>query len=213
MKNKAVILGTGGHARTVLKILIENDSHEILGLFELNKYIKNEEILGCKVMGHVDNIKKKIKNIDKIDYYLAIGDNELRKKWWNRLIDGKKNLPNLISKNSHVDLTAGMLFGNTICAGVYIGPEVQIGSNNIINTGAIIEHEVRISDNNHIAPGSIVAGRAVINDDCFVGAGAVIINNIHIEKETLIGAGSTMVKSNIGRPGKYLGTPAKWVSI
>ena len=207
IKKTATIIGSGSHCRSIIGILNQTNEYKILEILDLFfESESSEKILNIPVkpINKLETYKK----MDDIDIFLAIGDNNLRKSWYEKLIN-KFNLPNLISPSALIDKNATLGISNVICSNAYIGPEASIGNNNIINSGSIIEHEAKISDHCHAGPASVICGRSKVARNCFLGANSTIIENIKIAENTIIGAGSTLVNSILNKNGIYTGSPAK----
>jgi sugar O-acyltransferase (sialic acid O-acetyltransferase NeuD family) len=205
---RAIILGTGGHCRVVLSILLDVGRHHMLEIIELTELRRGETILGIPVNATVSKLDS-FRGQSIVDVFIAIGNNELRRKWWYKVKELDLLLPNLVSPHAIVDRSAKLGEGNVVCAKAFIGPECKIGNNNLINTGAIVEHEVQIGSHCHLSSSSTVAGRSRIHSDCFVGAGATVIDNLTIVSGTTLGAGAVLL-SGIEQPnGVYVGMPAR----
>lgn len=161
--------------------------------------LPNERILGFPVLAQDPQ------NLNPC--FLAIGDNEKRKRFWDELSQSKQ-LASILAPSAcispHTEIGRNVFIGNF----VHIGPEAIIGENTIINTGAIIEHEVRIGDHSHIGPRAVISGRSTIGSLTFVGVGATIKDSIRIGSNIVIGAGAVVV-SDLSEPGIYAGCPAK----
>lgn len=205
---QAIILGTGGHCRVVLSILLDVGRHHVLDIIELAELRHGETILGIPVNATVSSLDS-FRGRPATDIFLAIGDNALRREWWHKIKGLDLPLPNLISPHAIVDRFAKLGDGNVICSKAFIGPECKIGNNNLINTGAIVEHEVQIGSHCHLSPASTVAGRSRIHDDCFVGAGATVIDNLSIATGTTLGAGAVLISGIEKSNGVYVGVPAR----
>ena len=205
---QAIILGTGGHCRVVLSMLMDVGSHHILGIMELAELRPGETILGFPVNATMSDLNS-FRAQSTVDVFLAIGDNALRREWWCRVIELNLPLPNLISPHAIVDRYAKLGAGNIICAKAFVGPECKVGNNNIINTGAILEHEVELGNHCHLSSNSIVAGRSCIHDHCFIGAGATIIDNLTIASKTTVGAGAVLINNVDQSSCVFVGVPAK----
>ena len=205
----AIILGAGGHCRTILSILNEVKVYQFFDIVELG-FPSGETIMNVPTTANT-SIFESIETKEKIDVFLAIGDNNIRKYWWDRLKELEFSMPNLISPRAIVDPFAKLDEANVVCARAFIGPECRIGCNNLINTGAILEHEVSVSNHCHVGPSSTIAGRSHLQDQCFIGVGATVINHISIASNTILGAGSVLIKSVENSNGTYVGVPAKRV--
>jgi sugar O-acyltransferase (sialic acid O-acetyltransferase NeuD family) len=205
---KAVVLGSGGHCRVILSILDAVGGYRIAEIIELGTPRFGEQIMGIPVtpnpLGIVDWCGH-----SEVDFFLAIGDNNLRKYWWEKIKAIGLSMPNLISPQALLDSSSVLGESNVICARAFIGPQAILGNNNLINTSAIVEHEVIVGSHCHLAPSSTVAGRGRIENSCFLGAGSTVIDNISVAANTIVGAGGTLVRNVVQSDGIYLGTPAK----
>ena len=196
--NQMIIVGCGGHARSVSDVLLANDPC-IQIVFVDENAADGEKIFGFNV----------VKNIEiKGAFHVAIGDNEKRRLMINKIRSGA--LTAIISKNAYLGKGCIIDKGIFIAHKVFLGPMSQIGCGSIINTGSIIEHETRIGKYCHVASGSTICGRCNIQDEVLVGAGSVVIDKVNICSNVIIGANSTVIK-DITIPGTYVGSPAKKV--
>lgn len=200
MGKDIVIVGAGGHARIVTEIA-NLLNYSILGIIDLNYKGQNEEVLGVKVVGGIDKLTD---FSNDICIAIAIGDNELRSKYFIELNEKGYNLPALVHPSAIISKTAMVSAASIISAGVVINTQVKIGLGTIVNTGSIVDHETIIGDFVHVAPGVSVAGRVIVGQLTFVGIGSVIIDQLKIGKGVTIGAGSVIIK-NIPDNSKVIG--------
>ena len=205
---RAIILGTGGHCRVVLSILLEVGLHHVLNIIELAELRDGETIMGIPVSATASTLDS-FRGQSTVDVFLAIGNNVLRREWWHKVKELELPLPNLISPNATVNRFAKLGGGNVVCEKAFIGPECKIGNNNLINTGAIVEHEVQIGSHCHLSSSSTVAGRSCIYDNCFIGAGATVIDTMTIASGTTLGAGAVLISDIEQSNGVYVGIPAR----
>ncbi len=196
---KLHIFGCGGHARSVADIYLNLYPKEELLFIDTNAII-GEHIFTFPV------VKEVLLDIRQESVFVAIGDNRLRKTFFDKHITC--NILSIISKSAYIGLNALIKRGCFVGNFCHIGPDVVINEDTIINNGAIIEHEVKIGKHCHIAPNAIISGRTVLDNEVFVGAGATIIDKIKICSQVIIGAGSTVI-SHIDEPGTYVGNPAR----
>jgi len=202
VKNELIIIGCGGHARSIADVYLSDHFDGSIAFIDQNAKI-NETLFGFPIFKDLVSDKSKERII------IGLGDNEIRKNIF--LSIPKERLINVISSKSYISphlnqIGIGVFIGN-FC---HIGPMVSIGNNSIINTGSIIEHEVKIGSNCHIAPNVTISGRTTIGDQVFIGVGSTIIDKLSVCDQVIIGAGSVVV-SNITIPGTYIGCPAKLV--
>ena len=196
--NQMIIVGCGGHARSVSDVLLANEPR-IQIVFVDENAINGEKIFGFDVV-------KKIE--PKGAFHVAMGNNERRKSTINKMRSGI--LSTIISKNAYLGKGCIIDKGVFVANGVFLGPMLRIGRGSIINTGSIIEHETKIGRYCHVASGSTLCGRCNIQDEVLIGAGSIVIDKINICSNVIIGANSTVIE-DITISGTYVGSPAKKV--
>jgi UDP-N-acetylbacillosamine N-acetyltransferase len=196
--SKFILLGAGGHARSVADVIISSYEKPSIVFFDSNAKEKGS-LYGFDI---VNSFPESF----KAPIIIAIGDNNIRKRIFDKS-SGMK-FGKVCSSKAYISERSKLGEGVFVANFCHIGPEAEISDNTIINNGAIVEHEVKIGKHCHIAPNATISGRCVLGDLVFVGVGATIINNINICSNVTIGAGAT-VKDHITEPGTYVGTPAK----
>lgn len=190
---KTVIVGAGGQARVVADILSYNNNIEIVGYTDNVLRSPDEKIFGRPVLGD-HSIWPRLLEEGVIAAVVAVGDNQIRAKYFNELKKLGFLLLNAIHPKASLAPSVKLGEGITICSGAIINTLVRIGDNCIINTGAIIEHESVIEDNVHIAPGVNIAGRTLIKKNTFIGIGSTIREYVTIGENVTIGAGSVVLQ-------------------
>lgn len=205
MEKKLCIIGAGGHSRSVISLL-RDQNFEIIGIYDdsykdgIDEFIYSVELIG-KISDYNDEFK----------IILSVGDNKKRQKLFDQFHENIYQ-GNVSHSRSFIETTAILGKANLIFGNTFINSNVKIGNNNIINTGSIIEHEAIIGSHNHISVGSIICGRVVIGNNCFLGAGSVINDYISICDNVVIGSNSTVINS-ITEPGVYVGQPVRRINI
>lgn len=195
-KDVFVIIGCGGHARSVADVILENNSFsQIIFLDENAK--KNETIMNFPVYSKY--------NVQNEKVIVALGDNKLRTELSTKYYN---NLVNVVSKRAYIgkDVTLGK--------GIFIGHNAFVGTLSIvedfciINTQAIVEHENKLGKAVFIAPNATLLGKVNIGQYSFIGAGATLRDNINVCSDCIIGINATVVK-DIQAAGIYVGNPAR----
>lgn len=200
-----IIIGAGGHARTIIDCL-KSSGKSIEGILDTDFKGVDEAIMGVSVLGSYEDL---LSDYPSGSFYiaLAIGDNEKRAEEFARLTELEYSLPALIHATSIVSESAQVGDASFIGLGAIIGPMANIGENVIINTGAIIDHESVVGPHSHICPGVRVAGRVNIGAHSFIGIGSSVIDRINIGEHVIVGAGS-VVLDDIEDGAKVAGAPA-----
>ena len=191
---KIIIIGAGGHAKSLINLITSTNEFKILGL--INNSISNKKILDCPILG---TDKDLIKYYKKGVRYCSIGIGQIKNpykriKLFNLLKKIGFKIPTIISKKSECFKSNEIGEGTQVFHNTLINSNVKIGYNCIINSGSIIEHDVEISNNCHISTGAIINGGVKINENTFIGSGAIIKNNIQIGKNCVIGMGMVVKK-------------------
>ena len=215
MPKKCVVIGCGAHASSVISIVESSvESYEILGLVDTaDHFDASEKISGYHV---IFNLSEMLNSPDKYrDVYcvLAIGDNQLRKAIFKKLINKKFKIPSIVSGSSIVDRTVVMGDGNIIGHAAIINAHTTLGRNSLINTGSLIEHGCNIKDHIHIGPRAVLCGGVRISAAVFVGAGAVIVPNVCVEEACIIAAGAVLISNVTEKATTFIGVPARGKNI
>ncbi|MBT3802559.1 MAG: acetyltransferase [Bacteroidetes bacterium] len=194
--DKILLIGAGGHARSCIDVLEEENQFEIAGLIEKGESISNES-LGYPVIGTDDDLKglrKQYKNA-----LITVGQiksPKIRIKLYQLLKELDFTLPVIVSPHAYVSKHAQIGEGSIIMHGVIINANAKIGNNCIINNRALIEHDAIIGNHSHIATGAIVNGGVSVGSESFIGSGVVTKQYISIGNNCSVGAGVTL-KSDV----------------
>jgi UDP-N-acetylbacillosamine N-acetyltransferase len=198
-----IILGFGGHARSVADIALALGIEQLLFVDETAR--ADENLWGFPVRKTVSD-----KLPDGWQVFAASGNNQIRQVQVAAILDRSWPLATLISPTAtigrEVNISAGCFIGHH----AHVGPLSSIGMACIINTGAVVDHECKIGDYTHVSVNSSVAGRCRLGSFIFLGAGAVVIDNVHIADSITVGAGGVVIKSLV-ESGTYVGAPARSV--
>lgn len=211
MKEKIILIGGGGHAKSVIESINSMEKFEIIGILDkkdkVGSYIYDIEVIG--VDGDLENYYKQgIKNI--FITLGSIGNPIIRRKLYDYAKKIGFKFPNIIDKNSIISPKTLLGEGIFIGKGVIVNCDVNIGNNCIINTGCIIEHDCKIGDFVHIAPGSTLSGGVIIGENSHIGTNSTVIQYKKVGSNTVIGAGSVVIK-DIDNNVKAYGNPCKEV--
>ena len=188
-----IIVGCGGHARSVIDLVEAEKKWNIYGLIGLENEL-NKCVLGHKVIGSDENLADiSVHCSNAVVGIGQISTNSARLAIINRLKQLDYSFPTIISPKSYVSPHSRVGYGVTIGHGVVVNANAVIGNHCIINSQALIEHDVLISDFCHISTGSLVNGCVNIGKSSFIGSGAVIRNNLSLPSGTVVGAGKTIM--------------------
>lgn len=200
---KIILVGYSGHGLVVADTALENNLN-VIGYTE--KSVNKVNRFKLEYLGDESSPDFKGWDLD-VSFVLGIGDNLLREKIFNNILNNGKKVISLINSTASISSFATIGEGVFINRNVTINAFVKIGSNVILNTGCIIEHECEILDNVHIAPGAVLAGNVKVGSGSFIGANSVIKQGVEIGKNVIVGAGA-VVLHNIKDGFRLVGNPA-----
>jgi sugar O-acyltransferase (sialic acid O-acetyltransferase NeuD family) len=202
-----VVLGAGGHSRPLIDAALEA-GFEIHGVIDLDYHGQSEHILGCEILGGPELLDDATLPRAAV---VAIGDNGLRRVWFERLQAGGWTLPRIVHPRALVSRFCEIGQGAFVNVGAMLNAGVTIGDDTIVNTGALVDHEAVVSAHSHIGPGARLAGRVTVGEQSFVGAGATVIQQVRVGDRAVIGAGAAIIRdvadgaTVVGVPGRVLG--------
>ena len=193
---KTLIIGAraDGHAKVVLEILKAGKKYEVVGFIDDDASKLGAEIKGLKVIGNTDELAIFKKSLRIECAIVAIGNNPLRRKLSQKIIDSGLELINAIHPTAYFDPDVEIGNGCYIGQGVIVVTGTKIGNSVNIHTGATIDHDNIIEDGANLGPGVHTAGRVKIGRDAFLGTGAIVIPDGYVGERSVIGAGSVVLK-------------------
>ena len=188
--NKIILIGGGGHCKSVIDVIEQQAQFEIAGIVDKPEFINNK-ILGYTVIGDDSDLEK----LAKRHNYALITVGQIKSPGLRvRLFDlaTKKgfSLPSIISPRAYVSKYSKIGFGTIVMHNAIINANVNIGNNCIINSKALIEHDCFISDHCHVSTNATINGGVKIGAKCFIGSNVTTKENISIEENSFIKAGS-----------------------
>ena len=188
-----LLIGCGGHARSLIDLVESAADWQILGLIGLPEQV-GSRVLGYPVIGCDEDLPALREEYPAA--VLAIGqlpDSAPRVRLAKHLEQFGFQCPVLISPHAVVSRHAQIDLGTTIGHGVIVNAAVEVGKYCIINSFALLEHDVRIEDHCHISTGALVNGNVQIGTESFVGSGSMIREGINLPPRSVIGAGKRVM--------------------
>lgn len=201
MLTELVLIGGGGHARSVADSIESMGLYHIVGYTDIEpsglgyEYLGSDEALGSLFGAGVSHAAC------GIGY---LGHGQLRENIYARLKSIGFILPAIIDSSASVSVNAVIGEGTFIGKNSSVNSGSHIGIMSIINTGSIIEHDNFIGDYVHVSVGSVVCGNVTIGRGAFIGANSTIIQGVTIGMNTIIGA-SSLVLGDVGDNQKEYG--------
>lgn len=200
-----LILGGGGHAGVVLRLLLHL-GHRVSGYLAPQA---NAITLTTLAWAGNDQL---LETLDPDTTSLAcglgsVGAINLRKTVFLQARALGFNFPNLFHPTSVVSENNQLGSGLQLHTLAIINGNTRIGDNVLINTAAIVEHECDIGDHCHIASGAVICGGVRIGESCHIGANATINQGIRIGGGAVIASGAVVI-SDVAAHTLMAGVPA-----
>lgn len=191
---KIVIIGCGGHAKSVVDIIEREQKYEIVGFAdqELNELF---EYRGYKIVATDENLHELL-TLGVKNAVIGIGfmgESNVREKIYRKLQKVGFNFPVIIDPTAVIALDAEIMDGTVVGKKVVVNSAAYVGNNVILNTASVIEHECKIGNGSHIAVGSLLCGDVEVGSNSFIGAGTTIIQGCKVGDSVLVGAGSLVL--------------------
>ena len=189
-KENIILIGGGGHCRSVIDVIEQENRYQIIGIVDTKDNI-GKKVLGYDIIASDEDLKSLHKDCQNA--LITIGhleSNTLRVSLYKQLKTIGYVLPVIISPLAYVSKHSKVEEGTVVMHHALINANTKIGKNCIINSKALIEHDVIVEDNCHISTASVLNGGVTIKEDTFFGSNAV--SKQGITYEGFIKAGSTV---------------------
>ena len=201
IQKKLLILGFGGHARSVADVALACGYTRLL--FIDKNAQPSENFLGYEVVRSLSGLE-----LEGYCAFAAAGDAKKRQQQCLVLENIGVPLVSLVAPSASIGVGSSVSTGCFVGHHAHVGPMAVVGKSVIINNGAVVEHESFVGDYSHISINASIAGRSKLGAYSMLGAGATIIDGLSVSSDVVIGAGSVVI-SGIDFPGTYVGIPAK----
>lgn len=198
--DKLIIIGFGGHARSVANVALSQGFKHLV-------FVESTAKPGENFLGH-----RVVRSLEQVDAswtlaHPASGDGLKRKAQCEQIAELGLALVSVVSPSASIGVGSVITDGSFIGDMSHVGPMARIGAGCILNTGSVVEHECTVGDFTHVSVNSTVAGRSRVGELSMLGAGSVVIDGISIADRVTVGAGAVVIR-DILESGTYVGTPA-----
>lgn len=184
--------------------------------------------MGVKVTGYCENEFKSfnpydldfygsemsesgLRALDGSNYFIAIGNNNIRKKiQLNLKKQGLQPPSNAIHSSAVISSSVEMGDGIMVAQAAVINAQTRIGDGVVCNTSCVIEHEVDVGEYSFIAPNATLLGGVKVGCSSFIGANAVVVQNVKIGENSIVGAGTVVLK-DVPPNSKVVGNPSRYI--
>lgn len=208
MNPEIILIGGGGHCKSVIDVIECENKFKIAGILDIPEK-KGTKVFGYSIIATDDEIETLVKKYTY--FFITLGqlkNPKLRIKIYTKIKQFGGILPVIISPRAYVSKYSKIDEGTIIMHDAIVNANSYIGKNCIINTKSLIEHDTQIDDFCHISTNATINGNCKVEQECMIGSKSVLKQGVKITSETIIGSGAVVTK-NITQAGIYVGTPAK----
>ena len=191
-----MIIGAGGHARSVASVASAIKGMRIAALVDL--YGATEPTrFGYPLLPGIDALPSSSPTQPPIGYIVALGDNAQRQRMTEHLIQTRPQLvlTTLVHPGAVVGDHVTIGAGSVVMPGAVIGAGATIGRGCVLNTQSSIDHDGVMGDWASLAPGVVTGGHVTIGNGAFIGLGSKVLHNIAIGQSTVVGAGALVTRN------------------
>jgi len=203
-----VVVGAGGHARSVLGLL-QDIGCKVAGLVA-DGIEPGQMLAGVSLLGGLDKLPEIYSLHPQADWVMAIGDNYRRLRIMNEIRSQQPGVcfPAVVHPSAELAHDVVLDEGVVVMPGAVIMAGCRLDACSLMNTKASLDHESNLAEGASLAPGVTTGGRVQIGRRSFIGLGATIVQGVNVGADTVLGAGSLLLQD---LPEKVLayGQPAK----
>ena len=197
MSKKLLLIGGGGHCKSVLDSLQATKEYSQIGIIEKSR-VKGDAIWEVPIVGVDEDLAELFHQGYKYAFF-SVGSTAnptMRTRFFEDLKHIGFQIPNVVDPSAVISRHAHLGEGVFVGKNAVINASARIGNGSIINTSAVIEYDCKVGDFAHISSGTVLNGGAQVGDYSHIGAGTIVKKKVVIGSYAMIGPGS-IVQNNI----------------
>ena len=196
-----VVLGAGGHARSVVDVL-ERAGHTVVAVTgQTGGQPWHVDVLAD------DGDALSLIERDGLHACVAVGSNAARARLVADLVARGVSAPPVVASTATVSPRSRLGAGTVVLEHAHVGPAAELGDAVIVNTAAVVEHDCAVGHAAHLAPGAVLLGAASVGEATLVGSGARVLPGVAVGAHVTVGSGA-VVTAPVGDGQTVVGMPA-----
>jgi sugar O-acyltransferase (sialic acid O-acetyltransferase NeuD family) len=190
-----LIYGAGGHAKSVMEIINQQDRYIIVGILDDNPALVGSKVLNTPVIGTRSMLPELFeKGITEVANCVGgILDISVRVRVYELLKNAGYSFPGIFHSRACIEQSAIVRNGVQVFANAYVGVEAVLEEKCIVNTNAVVSHDCNIGAYTHIAPGTLLAGHVHVGEQTLIGMGVTTAIGVKIGSRVRIGNGAIVL--------------------
>ena len=204
-----VIMGAGGHGRSVADALELQMPGRLIGFIDDDESLIGSNVVGFPVMGNQSWLWERAAT-QPVTVAIGLGSISARAEFYEKCESYGIHLTSVIHPTAIIAKSAYLGRGVVVFAQVKVNANAHIGRGAIVGTSVTIEHDVEVGHFTLIGPNVVTGGAVKIGDHSTIGLGSHLLPGVHVGRKSVIGAGA-MVTRNVPDDVVAFGIPARFV--
>jgi sugar O-acyltransferase (sialic acid O-acetyltransferase NeuD family) len=194
-KARLLIIGAGGHGRSVAEAAELSGAFDMFGFLDdglpVGQTVLMSSILGTiGGLGSVDHLRRYRTACDQA--IVAVGNNAVREKLMQYLIDMDFDLATVIHPRAFVSPSAVVGMGSAVMAGAIVGTEAHLGIGVIVNCCAVVDHHAKVGDFGHLGVSACMAGGSILGRNAWIQAGCALGYGVEVPAGVVLQPGTAL---------------------
>lgn len=182
-----VIVGAGGHGRSVLELVHLAGSHKVVAFLD-DQLAPGTDVLGVPVWGPSSDLgslaRRGVRSL-----HVAIGNNRARERLLAQALANGLHCATLVHPRACVSPSAVLGDGCAVMALACVGTEARLGRGVIVNVGAVVDHHAQVADHGHLGANAAMAGGTRLGARGWLQAGASLGYGVDLPDDAVVAPG------------------------
>ncbi|BEP66677.1 MULTISPECIES: acetyltransferase [unclassified Variovorax] len=190
MKKRLLIIGAGGHGRSVAEAVLLGRDYALTAFLDDAAKPLQHHLWGCPVWGTTAMLADSCDRVDAV--IVAIGNNTLREALQQKVKAHGVTLATVLHPAAMVSPSATVGEGSAVMAGAIVGTEAQLGEGVIVNCGAVVDHDCVVESFGHLGVNAGMAGGSVLGRSSWMPVGSMLAHGVKIPARRVLRAGEVV---------------------
>ncbi len=186
MSKRVIVIGAGGHGRSVAEAILLLRQDELVGFVD-DGAEPNAKVWTYPILGRTDSLHAMRALADAV--VVAIGNNAVREKLHTQVREAGFELLTVIHPTAFVSPTAILGAGCAVMAGAVVGTEAELVEGAIVNCGATVDHHCKVEAFGHLGVNACMAGGSVLGHGAWMQAGSALGYGVQVEAGAVLAPG------------------------
>lgn len=188
-KKRLLIIGTGGHGRSVAEAVLLRDDYALTGFLD-DAAEPGQRLWDWPVWGKTALLGMCADRVDAV--FVAIGNNALRESLHQRVRVQGLALATVIHPAAIISPKAEVGLGSAVMAGAVVGTGARLGEGVIVNCGAVIDHDCTVEPFGHLGVNAGMAGGSVLGRRAWMPVGAALAYGARVAQDCVLRPGEVV---------------------